>query len=313
VTSDPPATVVAAYAASAGLSTEDSERLRDAVLSDPRVRGLEVPIVGHALDPGPRVLARALGSDGVVVVTAIGSTMAALEADRSAGLASTSPDGRRSAVRALVRVRDDVARLHEIAGRRTAIAIEVHSAPRATDDGSSVNAFARSLAEIAAWDWGGADIVVEHCDAARPPAPVSKGFLSVDDELRAIKLAQAPVGMVINWGRSAVEGRSPETPLRHLAIARERGVLSGFVYSGATDDPAGRGGAWADVHLPPSSSNTSADRSLLTRDAIRAVRAELSLATQLRFVGLKASLGREASLEARLLMFRSSVDLTIGA
>ena len=81
----------------------------------------------------------------------IGSAMAAGEADPSAGLASTSPEGRASALFALARVRDDVVRLHDIAGRRAVIAIEVHSAPRATN-GSSASAFARSLAEIAAWE-----------------------------------------------------------------------------------------------------------------------------------------------------------------
>ena len=59
---------------------------------------------------------------------------------------------------------------------------------------SSTASLTASLAELASWDWCGAVICVEHCDArVRDDAlggfapPVVKGFLSLDEEIEAVR------------------------------------------------------------------------------------------------------------------------------
>ncbi len=41
------------------------------------------------------------------------------------------------------------------------------------------------------------------------------------------------IGMSVNWGRSAIEGRDPSLPVRHVRQLRARGLLDGVVFSGA--------------------------------------------------------------------------------
>ena len=151
----------------------------------------------------------------------------------------------------------DVARAVELArrladeeGTGRVTAIEVHSAPG--PEQGSISSLARSLATIADWDLAGAQIVLEHCDALVPGQTPAKGFLSLADEIAAIHAAGDPevVGIGINWGRSAIEGRSTSTPVEHVLAAREAHLLRAVVLSGATDAATAWGAAWSDAHIP---------------------------------------------------------------
>ncbi|WP_117281789.1 DUF4862 family protein, partial [Klebsiella pneumoniae] len=57
------------------------------------------------------------------------------------------------------------------------VALELHAAPCASNPNvaQATDAFARSLKEVASWDWS-CSLVLEHCDAMTGPAP-RKGFL----------------------------------------------------------------------------------------------------------------------------------------
>src|SRR5438034_923832 len=74
------------------------------------------------------------------------------------------------------------------------------------------DAFRRSLDELRAWDWRGAALSVEHCDAFVPGQAPAKGFLALGAEIDAIRASHGatPVGVAVNWGRSAIEARDPE-------------------------------------------------------------------------------------------------------
>jgi len=111
-------------------------------------------------------------------------------------------------------------------------------------------------------DWGGAQPVIEHCDAALPGQAHEKGFLSLSDEIAAIARSGTPVGLWLNWGRSAVELRDPDAVTAQIAAAAATGRLVGLSFSGAAAVDTAYGAAWADLHLPIAETDPAA-RSLL--------------------------------------------------
>ena len=88
------------------------------------------------------------------------------------------------------------------------------------------------------WDWPGTKLVIEHCDAYVEGQAPSKGCLTIKDEIAASLAAKAAtgraVGICINWGRSAIETRSAEGVVKHIKAAKEAGLLSGLMFSGAS-------------------------------------------------------------------------------
>jgi hypothetical protein len=169
----------------------------------------------------------------------------------------------------------------------------LHSAP----PGGNTASLAESLSEVASWDWEGARILIEHCDASRP-GPTAKGFLELEEEIAAIRMAESGIGMVVNWGRSAIEGRGPATPIDHVRRVRDAGLLGGIMFSGCTDRADHRGGAWGDFHLPVADPNDPDDPSLLDAPAIRSTLDAGAGAPM--FVGVKVSCGPQASIGQRL-------------
>jgi hypothetical protein len=101
------------------------------------------------------------------------------------------------------------------------IALEMQAAPQAGNASveQATDAFARSVREIAGWDWS-CDLVLEHCDAMTGCAP-RKGFLPLEQVLKVVK--DTDISVCINWARSAIEGRNTTLPLsmfrRHLRLA----------------------------------------------------------------------------------------------
>jgi hypothetical protein len=231
----------------------------------PEIGGLELPWTGRLHPAGEDDwLLRRLPDRWDVVLTTIVATMPALATDPRLGLASVDPEGRARAITLLARARDDVHRLADAAGRPRVLAVEVHSAPRG---GSSAEALAESLREIAAWDWAGATVVVEHCDADGSGRE-AKGFLPVAREIRAVQDSGAPVAMSLNWGRSALELGDPDRVVEHVAAVGAAGLLDGLVLSGVAATDTTYGPAWADAHLPfaPDGGPGTAEGSLLDLD-----------------------------------------------
>ncbi len=268
--------------------------------------GLELPFTGRLHAHDDAWLLDRLRPDWRVILTLLPGTMDRLKEDRSFGLASADPDGRRRALDLAARARRTVEHLHGYLGRGRAAAVAIHSAPRLGGSGarSSLEGFAASLTELRSWDWSGAELLVEHCDAAVPGRAPDKGFLRIEDECAALgsSTGPTPARLLVNWGRSAVETRSADGPRDHIRRGVEAGLLAGLFFSGATpDDPDY--GAWKDSHAPFAVSRAS---SLLTAAAAKDA---LTAAGELDYLGLKiqplpASLGTAE----RLALLRANLD-----
>jgi hypothetical protein len=313
-----------AYAASpttAGWDPALEARYYERLRALPHVKGLEHPFVGTLHPHDDAWFVRHIDPRWRFVFTCIPGVMAELGKNPQFGLASEHEAGRESALAFMRQARDAVATLNAACGRPVVDAVQIHSAPNRSAAGSSVSAFMASLAAMLAWDWQGARLVVEHCDALVAGQAPAKGFLSLADEIAAIEATNArhgsEVGIVINWGRSVIEARSAEGALQHIRLARQHGVLAGLMFSGASgaDTPYG---AWQDSHMPPAPASAGlatnpagavgAAGSLLT-DAAMQECLRASGERQLPILGLKIGIRpRDASLDERLAHLGSALE-----
>ena len=149
---------------------------------------------------------------------------------------------------------------------------------------------------MATWDWCGATLVIEHCDKYIPEQNPEKGFLSLESEIDVA--SEAGIGIHLNWGRSAVEGRSADTAYEHVLEAGKRGVLDGIIFSGAGPEENQYGYSWIDGHLP-----AQADEPTSLMDEAEIARcAQGAIAGGAKYLGAKVCVPKDASLEQRLAM-----------
>ena len=92
--------------------------------------------------------------------------------------------------------------------------------------------------------------------------------LTKDEEIAVLKQVSAAVpqvswGLVINWARSAIEGRSAQTPLEHIKTAAASGWLRHVGFSSCADSENAWGGPWADQHVPLAGTAAAPEGSLL--------------------------------------------------
>ena len=233
--------IVGAYAA----ETAKRDDWYRALADQSWISGLELPVPGDLLGDQSWLLAHIPTHWDHMVVTDIPRTMQRLASVPDAGLASPSLQGRSQGMADVREVRDAVARLADSLGRQSVAWVELHSAPTGRAD---AQALADSLAEVAQWDWSGAALVIEHCDAYIDGQAPEKGFLDVSAEIQAVQCTG--VGITVNWGRSAIEGRSGATVLRHVDDISRAHLLAGVMFSGAGAQETDLGPAWADLHLP---------------------------------------------------------------
>ena len=259
----------------------------------PWVSGVEIPYPGQ-LATQLDVLASHLSPHwDFNTITAIPGTMQNVWKDETFGLASPDEAGREAALAFTRRLCDDLDDLCDKAGRLLVGRVQLHSAPTRL---ANADAFKRSLEDVLGWDWCGATLVVEHCDAYIPEQNPEKGFLSLADEIDIV--AEVGVGIHLNWGRSAVEGRSAETAFEHVREAGERGVLDGIVFSGAGPEETQYGYSWIDGHLP-----AQADEPTSLMDAEQIGRcAQAAIAGGVEYLGAKVCVPKDASLDQRLAM-----------
>ena len=267
------------------------------------IDGAELPYPGDLADADARAwLAGHLPAHWHAnAVTAIPGTMRTLGTDPSFGLASPDADGRAAAVAFAARIRDAIADLADRRGHQDVTWVHLHTAPTGHP---SPQAMAASLEELAGMDWMGAVPVIEHCDRYIEGRRPEKGFLPIGDELDIA--AAAGVGVTVNWGRSAVEGRDAAIPLAHVRSAAERGVLSGVMFSGAGPEASQYGYPWIDGHLPMREDEPT---SLMGADEVRScVRAALGGTTPPSYFGAKMCVPASSALEERLAMIRRVYD-----
>ncbi|WP_194949184.1 DUF4862 family protein [Actinomyces trachealis] len=316
--------LIGAYASLPADKTDQEEYYR--LLSQiPGIRGLEIPYV-HDLGDLPWLATQLAPTWDRNIVTGVGGTMVRVWNTGTFGLASTSAEGRAAALAFTRDLRDAVEALRETAGRDVVAGVEIHSAPSGEHGvAHSPEAFGESLAEIVDYDWGGAPLLVEHCDAFVSADRGEKRLMTLDDELAVLtELSHPEIRMTLNWGRSALEARDPAVAAEHVRRVRAAGLLEGVMFSGAGPADTQYAKAWMDGHLPldkdePSSvmgaaqvrectvAATSTDTAALTAAGSPANLAE---AVPASYIGSKCQVPKDADLATRLRFVRNILYAT---
>jgi hypothetical protein len=286
------------------------------------VQALEMPLPAHGTAAETARWARAHLPEHVdLVVTAVPRTMQRLASDPGYGLSSADLAQRRAALDDLAVLRDLARRLADDAGRPRLAAVELHSAPG--PGLGTLTAFRESLDEVLAWDLGGAHLLVEHCDALVEGQPPAKGFWPLHEEIAVLQAivndvpgsgsgSASRLGVSINWGRSAIEGRSARTPVEHVRAAAEAGLLRAVVFSGASASDTPWGPAWGDQHIAPRGSDPALEPSAGSLLGAAEILETLQAArgATLEAVGIKVTARPEdADVEERLAVARASLRM----
>ena len=317
--------IIGAYAASPstrGENATDEELFYSEVSALPGFAGLEIAFDGSLHPFDEKWLLGRIKPNWKIVVTLIPGTVKRLAKSSEFGLASDSPAGQQSAIDFCEEARQAVIRINNAAGAEVVAAVEVHSAPTrgSGDITTSGESFAKSLTALGSRDWSDAKLVVEHCDAFVSGQVPAKGFLDLDAELEAVRIAlrDSPTefGVSINWARSVIEARQADGAVTHLKAARAAGLLAGVMFSSCATEPTAYGEPWTDAHLPPprpdgvtGTAQYEAKASMLTRDEVhRALNAAGPL-DALDFCGLKVSAPRSLNpdVQERIAIVKDSL------
>ena len=254
--------IVGAYTSSPNLFSWDESLEKDffgKIKNLDNLRGLEIPFWGESLHPNnDDYFLSLLEPEWEHVITCVPGTMKRLEIDPKFGLASLSEESRKNAIEFVNLACLSTGKLVKHYGKNCVIAVEITSSPKTLPDAIKGNAekFYESLCEICSWDWHGAKLVIEHCDSyTEQNMEPQKGFLSLSEEVKVINRIKEEqnykLGLTVNWGRSAIEGRKIEMPENHVQFSFKSGVLSGVMFSGVTEKTESLYGAWRDLHAPP--------------------------------------------------------------
>ncbi|AOS98654.1 hypothetical protein AUP74_03288 [Microbulbifer aggregans] len=282
----------------------------------PNVRGLEHPFTGTLHQEDDDWFLANIDPDWDFVFTGLPGVMQRLGNDASFGLASTDEAGRQAALEFYQQARQAILKLNRHLGRKAVTALLVHAAPRVTSEiGPDGTALTKSLQTLASRDWDGATLVLEHCDAQVPGQSADKGFMHIETEIEAVttvnREASNPIGLCINWGRSALEARSVDGPVAHLQAARDAGLLRGLMFSGVSGQESAYG-AWRDTHMPPAQAfdiPAFEPCSLLTETEFRRC-LQVADADALDFMGVKISVRPDAlSVDERLAYIAGALHI----
>ena len=270
------------------------------------IGAVELPLDAEGRIPDEALVLSLVPAHWDVVLTTVPGTLARVGRNPNFGLASPDSHGGGEAVDHLRRCWSTAARIDSALGRRAVRGIQVVSAPRIAEaipagippgihgepSGTAAARLLERLTDILEAAAEDVPVLVEHCDAEVPGRLPAKGFLDISDEIEVVAALRAAgrtsTGLVVNWGRSALETRSAGGPVDHVDRARRAGVLTGVILSGCTDRDGAFGPAWADAHPPlrdlpaPAGEPTS----LLTDEAVRST---LDAAGPLDLVGVKVA------------------------
>ncbi|MDC3239504.1 DUF4862 family protein [Gammaproteobacteria bacterium] len=238
------------------------------------IRGLEIPFLGDKLHPfGDNFIFDQLDDSWNNVITAVPASFNMSKTDIHFGLASDDECGRKSALKQYRILNDIVRKLNDLKGRNTISHMQICSSPTQIKDRVSVSkdSFLKSIEELLSLDWDGAKILIEHCDSPKDKQEFQKGYLSLNDEIKVLdKLKDQRMGILLNWGRSVLEGRNRNEIIKHIRISKDKGYLKGLIFSGTAKDDENYG-RWMDLHMPfknESCPHLSFKNSLLTKENI---------------------------------------------
>lgn len=221
----------------------------------PDLAGLELPFWGEGLHPyDDQFLLNHIDLSWDYMLTCVPASMKLMELSPHIGLSSENENGRKAAVESCRRAWVAIQKLQDFVGRPCVRSIQLSSSPTPLKGGakSSTTALEKSLTEILQLNWGQTIVCLEHCDSFTGVSPI-KGFLNLDDELLLLQMmggVKSNLGMILNWGRSVIEGQSVEAPIQHLKTVRKHNLLRGLMFSGVCVHEEGHQENWTDLHAP---------------------------------------------------------------
>lgn len=281
--------------------SEEEEKAFWYLLADtPHIRGLEQSCHESLHPYGDEWLFRHTPGEWVFVVTAIPETMYRRGTNGGFGLASSDEEQRRACIEYHRHLLNKTNAINKRFASKV-ISLELQAAPQVgnANVAQATEAFARSIKEIASWDWS-CSLVLEHCDAMNQPAP-RKGFLPLANVLDVIM--GYDISVCINWARSAIEGRDVTLPVGHVAAVRRAGKLGALMFSGTA--PSGAYGDWQDLHAPFA---PGCPESLLTPERVRDTFAAAGPAPLL-FSGIKLlEINASADVNHRIAILRDGIQ-----
>lgn len=285
--------LIGAYAALPS-SRSEQEQFYAELGNAPWVNGLEIPLRDSITDDLPWFAARLSPSFTTNVLTPIPAVVGHVEKNPKFGIASPDDEGRDAALRFLIDGIEKTKEINDAVGRQFFTYIALHTAPRQY---AAKDALVRSLAQLEQLDTDGAKFVIEHQDAFIQGQTPEKGFLSLDDEIAALDEAGAERTFIsLNWGRSAIEGRGADLPLKHIQQAGRSGKLAGVIFSGANDVDGDYGHAWIDAHVALKRDEPS---SIMTEELV-ADSARAALSYDVSYLGAKLTLDARYSVKERV-------------
>lgn len=312
---------IGAYAASPNQTGWDPQletAYYDELKQLPNIKGLEHPFLGKLHGHDDNWFLANIAPQWDYVFTCIPGVMNALGSNPQFGLASCDTAGRQEALDFMQQACNAVAKLNSHLGRQAVKAVMVQTAPARDKATSSADALYQSLSSMQQWDWQGAQLLIEHCDAYVPAHTPSKGFLSLSDEIAVLNRLNTvsdqahKMGIVINWGRSVFETRRPDGALEHIMAVQAAGLLSGLMFSGVSDQDT-EYGAWRDSHQPPQSSELvqhGEPGSWMTEQAIHQCLAATEDLSRLSVLGAKIGIRpHQASVELRIAYIRDMLAI----
>lgn len=296
---------------------QDSEtQFYEQIKSLKNIIGLEHPFVGKLHPYDDDWFLENIDKNWQFIFTSIPGVMANLAKNPHFGIASTNENGRQAALDFYKQAQQAILKLNNHIDRKAVSFIKIHTAPKISNIAtSSTDALQASLETMQSWDWYGANLIIEHCDAHIEGHESEKGFMSLEDEIAAIKYVNtklnSDIGISINWGRSAIEARSSKGPLLHIEQAQQHGLLKGIIFSGASGSK-GPYGQWKDTHMPPAKSCDIPSYAVDSELTIEEIKRSFSQCKpeKLDFIGAKISLSpNQGSVEERISYITSMLYL----
>ncbi len=220
----------------------------------PQIVGVEHPFLPHSDKYPLDWLLENIPNHWELVITLLPPFMQLSKSNPDVGLASLNESSRLLAISMIKELNQYVGQLNAAFKRKVVKAINFHSSPK-NEKGhirGDQHQLKKSLTEIISMDWFGVALNLEHCDAYSEASPETsdKGFLALKHEIEVIQEV-GNFGIVLNWGRSAIELRSTKGPIHHIKAVAEAKLLKGFFFSGCTENASSPYGAWKDTHIPP--------------------------------------------------------------
>lgn len=311
--------IVGAYATAPSTVTWDESlesQFYQQLKSIDNIQGIEHPFIGKLHPFDDDWFLTNIDNNWQFIFTSIPGVMVNLANNPHFGIASTNEAGRQAALEFYQQARQAISKLNQHLGRQAVTYIKIHTAPKISSKvSSSTQALKTSLETMQSWDWYGAKLIIEHCDAFIPGQAAEKGFLSLADEIATVKainkVLNCSIGISINWGRSTIETRSATGPIKHIKMAYQSNLLKGIIFSGASGENTPYG-QWRDSHMPPAQAFNIphyAKGSLLTIEEIEKSLQQCDI-DKVAFIGGKISLSpNKATVTQRVSYIQSLFTL----